>query len=237
MAYKSYESMTNLPRSGSRLPNVSCRLCGGQARFVFEKTLLGKHCVSFFVCADCGSMQTEEPYWLSEAYSDATLSIDPGAAQRVLDCVALTHSVMQLYSCRTSLDYGGGSGLLCRLLRDIGHDAYWYDGYTAPGYATGFESSPHKYHDIVTSFEVVEHFSSPKADWDSLFAARPKVLLIMTWLYEGQNADWWYIAPEEGQHIFFYSREAIELIGQRYGYVPLICSGFILFSRETPTTW
>jgi hypothetical protein len=182
-------------------------------------------------------MQTEEPYWLTEAYSDTTLSIDPGAAQRVLDCVALTHSVMKLFGCRTSLDYGGGSGLLCRLLRDIGHDAYWYDGYTAPGYATGFESSPQKYHDIVTSFEVVEHFSNPRTDWDALFAARPKVLLIMTWLYQGENADWWYIAPEEGQHIFFYSREAIALIGRRYGYVPLICNGFILFSRETPTSW
>ena len=204
---------------------------------MFSRIVIGKYHVGFFLCGNCGSLESEEPYWLDEAYSDTALAIDPGAGQRVLDCLPLSHFVMRLFGCRTSLDYGGGAGLLCRLLRDIGHDSYWYDGYAAPGYATGFAGTPGQPYDLVTSFEVVEHFANPKSDWDPLFAGAPKALLIMTSLYKGQDANWWYIAPEEGQHIFFYSRKAIEWIARRYNYHAVICTGFILFSRTKPTAW
>lgn len=223
--------------SGQFPAAITCRLCDGAADFAFHKTMIGKYQVSFFLCRACGSLQSEEPYWLAEAYSDAVLAIDPGAAQRVLDCLGLTDAVMRLFDCRTSLDYGGGAGLLCRLLRDIGRDAYLYDRYAPASYATGFNGSLNTHYDLVTAFEVVEHFPAPKSDLDALFGANPKIVLIMTYLYQGENADWWYIAPEEGQHIFFYSPAAIALIGRRYGYHPLICKGFIVFSRTVPTAW
>jgi hypothetical protein len=214
-----------------------CRLCGGLTAYAFQRTIIGKYPVSFFLCRDCESLQSEKPYWLAEAYSDTVLAIDPGAAQRVLDCLGLTHVVMRLFGCKTALDYGGGAGLLCRLQRDIGHDAYWYDGYAKPAYAAGFTGSPEKHYDLVTAFEVVEHFPEPRTDWDALFCAEPSVVLIKTYLYQGQGPDWWYIAPEEGQHIFFYSPKALELIARRYGYHVLICSGFVLFSRAKPGKW
>src|SRR6185437_5471048 len=140
------------------LPEIACRLCGGACRYAFSKTVIGKYRVAFYLCGSCGSMQSEKPYWLDEAYSDPSLMIDPGAAQRVLDCLALADAVMRLFGCRTALDYGGGAGLLCRLLRDSGRDAYWYDGYTPPSYANGFAGSPDSHYDLVTAFEVVEHF-------------------------------------------------------------------------------
>jgi len=230
-------SEPSLAKSSTAVGTIPCRLCGGAANFAFDRVIIGKYRADFFLCGNCGSLQSEEPYWLDEAYSDTVLAIDPGAGQRVLDCLALSHFVMRLFGCRTSLDYGGGAGLLCRLLRDIGHNSYWYDGYAAPGYATGFSGTPGQHYDLVTSFEVVEHFPNPKSDWDPLFAGDPKALLIMTSLYEGQDANWWYIAPEEGQHIFFYSRKAIEWIARRYNYHALICTGFILFSRAKPATW
>jgi hypothetical protein len=207
--------------------HIECRLCGGAASFVFTQMVVGKYQVSFFACQHCESLQSENPYWLAEAYSDKVLPIDPG----------LTHAIMYLFRCRTTLDYGGGAGLLTRLLRDIGRDAYWYDGYTPPSYATGFGGSPQSYHDLVTAFEVVEHFPNPNSDLNALFGAQPSAVLIMTYLYRGQDKDWWYIAPEEGQHIFFYSPKAIAIIAARFDYRPLICNGFILFSRAAPTFW
>jgi len=214
---------------------LPCRLCGGETVFAFRKLLLGRHSVSFLHCAQCGSLQSEEPHWLAEAYSADTDALDTGAAQRVLHCVALTHCVMRLLGCRTALDFGGGSGLLCRLLRDAGHDAYWYDQYSPPGYATGFVGSPRENYDLITSFEVVEHFPNPSRDFGALFAGRPKAVLLMTELYSGQGEDWPYLAPEEGQHIFFYSREAFALIARTCGYHLLLCRGFILLLREPPT--
>jgi hypothetical protein len=225
-----------LNRSGiSQTSDARCRLCEGQTAPVFQKLLLGKFTVSFLRCAQCGSLQSEEPYWLAEAYSPSVDAIDTGAAQRVLYSVALTHCVMRLLGYRTALDFGGGSGLLCRLLRDAGHDAYWYDQYSASGYATGFAGAPGDTYDLVTSFEVIEHFPNPRDDLALLFSGKPKALLLMTELYTGQNEDWSYLAPEEGQHIFFYSPEALHRVGARFGYHLLICRGFVLFLSGKPT--
>ena len=217
------------------LRDAPCRLCGGPSRFVFRKVLLGKHEVSFNRCMACHSLQSESPYWLGEAYSPAVDAIDTGAAQRVLYCFALTHIVMRVLNCRTALDFGGGAGLLSRLLRDAGYDAWWYDQYTSPGYATGFVGDPAKAYDLVTSFEVIEHFASPATDIQTLFAGDPRVVLLMTEIYRGQGEDWSYIAPEEGQHIFFYSPEGLRWIGERQGYFLLLCHGFILFLRQKPS--
>jgi hypothetical protein len=214
-----------------------CRLCGGKTALAFHKVLLGKHRAGFYHCAQCESLQSEQPYWLAEAYSPAVDAIDTGAAQRVLYSVALTHSVMRMLGCRTALDFGGGSGLLCRLLRDAGHDAYWYDQYSSPGYATGFTGSPRNTYDLVTSFEVIEHFPNPRGDLEELFSGKPGAVLLMTEIYTGQGEDWTYLAPEEGQHIFFYSPRALAMIGTRLGYHLLICRGFILFLRAAPTSY
>jgi hypothetical protein len=212
-----------------------CRLCGGDTVFAFRKLLIGKHSVSFFRCGTCSSLQSEAPYWLDEAYGTDVDALDTGAAQRVLHCVALTHCVLRLLGYRTTLDFGGGSGLLCRLLRDAGHDAYWYDQYSRPGYATGFVGSPTGSYDLITSFEVVEHFPNPSRDFEALFSGKPKALLLITELYSGQGEDWPYLAPEEGQHIFFYSPDGLETIARRFGYHLLPCRGFILFLRGKPT--
>src|SRR5690349_19486614 len=99
---------------GMQSAPISCRLCGGTAVLAFRKTMLGKYDVGFFRCGNCESLQSEKPYWLDEAYSPAVDAIDTGAAQRVLHCFALAHIVIRMLHCRTALDFGGGSGLLCR---------------------------------------------------------------------------------------------------------------------------
>ncbi len=212
--------------------DTACRLCGGNTGFAYRTVVLGKHEVAYHRCQQCGSLQTQQPYWLDEAYSSATSSIDPGAARRVLDSYVLVHLIARLFGCRKLLDFGGNTGFLCRLLRDHGYDAYCFDRYITPSYAAHFVGSPQQQHDLVTAFEVIEHFAFPHRDLEQLFAPRPRVVLATTELFTGQSADWWYLAPREGQHVFFYSPAAVRLIAARYGYSVSIGAGFILFSRE-----
>jgi hypothetical protein len=212
--------------------SIRCRLCGAKADAVFKRRVIDRYDVSYFRCVACESLQTEQPYWLNEAYSDSVTPIDPGAAQRVLECFILTRAVAHLFQCRRLLDYGGGAGLLCRLLRDVGWDAYSFDRYASAGYAAGFTASPAEQFDLVTAFEVVEHFPEPATDLEEVFGRRSKVVLISTYLYAGEGCEWWYLCPEEGQHVFIYSKKAIDLIAARFGYHAWICNGFIIFVQE-----
>jgi hypothetical protein len=209
--------------------SIPCRLCAGNAELTFTQRVIDRYDVGYFVCNECESLQTERPFWLGEAYSEAVTPIDPGAAQRVLDNFVIVRMVAYLFACRRILDFGGGAGLLCRLLRDAGWDAYSFDRYCAPGYAAGFTAAPSEHFDLVTAFEVIEHFPDPAMDLIEIFSGAPNVVLISLELYSGQEDDWWYLCPQEGQHVFMYSRKAIELVAHRFGYRAEICRGFVVF--------
>lgn len=217
--------MTNAP------DDTACRLCHGPVVFAYKTLVLNKHNVSYYCCQRCGSLQTEWPYWLSEAYENPTRSIDPGSARRVLDSYVLVDVVARIFGCHKLLDFGGNTGFLCRLLRDRGFDAYSFDRYIAPIYVPHFVGSPSDPHDLVSAFEVMEHFACPSGDLDQIFSARPRVVLASTALFSGQSSEWWYLAPHEGQHVFFYSEDAARFIADRYGYSLLIGPGFLLFNR------
>jgi hypothetical protein len=215
--------------------DTACRLCHGRTAFAYKTTVLARYDVSYYRCGQCGSLQTERPYWLSESYAQATSSLDPGSARRVLDGYVLIDTLARLFRCHKLLDFGGNTGLLCRLLRDRGFDAYSFDRYVTPTYAPHFVGSPSERYDLVSAFEVIEHFPCPAQDLEQIFAARPKVVVATTELFFGQTADWWYLAPLEGQHIFFYSEQAVRFIAAQYGYELLIAAGFLLFSRDPIT--
>lgn len=226
------------PQAGEAFPaeqaadNERCRLCDADVVPVFRRRVIDRYDVTYFGCTGCGSLQTERPYWLAEAYSDAVTQIDPGAAQRVLNNFVLTRLVAGLLKARRMLDYGGGAGLLCRLLRDVGWDAYSFDRYVRGGYAAGFLAQPSEQFDLVTAYEVLEHLAEPARDIAEIFSGRPRAVLATTYLYSGQGEDWWYLCPEEGQHVFMYSAQAVELIAKRFGYHAVFCNGFFLVVRE-----
>lgn len=213
---------------------LTCRLCGGAASLEYDGLLLDRYRVGYYRCRQCGSLQTEQPHWLNEAYAGSECSIDPGSARRVLDSYVLVHLVARLFGCRSLLDFGGNTGLLCRLLRDQGHQAYTYDRYVSPNYAPQFVGDPTRRHDLVSAFEVIEHFADPAQELAALFGAGPRLILVTTELYCRQGADWWYLASREGQHVFFYSAAAMQLVAARYGYRLLHGRGFLLFCQSPP---
>ena len=221
--------------------DTACRLCGNPTNLAFELQVLLKHDVSYWRCRSCGSLQTEKPYWLDEAYAsrkedsagsnDNLNSLDVGAAQRNLFNMAATLGVAQAMALRTAVDVGGGDGLLCRLLRDYGLDAYVSDRYAQASYALGFDHAPFDRPDLITAFEVWEHFANPQADIAGMFAGDPKAVFVTTQVYAGEGDDWWYLIPETGHHVFFYSEKAFALIAERYRYRLLRSGGYTLFYK------
>ena len=208
-----------------------CRLCGGELAHRFDLKVLEKYQVGYFRCRGCDSLQTEDPYWLSEAYSHNLSNLDTGAGQRNLQNLGVCYAISKIYKARSAIDIGGGSGLLCRFLRDYAINCFVSDKYAAPTYAQGFTEPDFDKPDMVMAFEVLEHFANPRVDLDPLFALDPKVLLISTGFYDDQKQDWWYLSAESGQHLFFYSKKALQFIAARYGYEMVRGGEYTLFVK------
>jgi hypothetical protein len=164
----------------SKASTMDCRLCGGLATNVFNQTILRKYEVGYYRCATCSSLQTEDAYWLDEAYRNSLSCLDTGRAQRNLNDLAACFFVSKLYKLKNIIDFGGGDGLLCRFLRDYGLNCFVKDKYAAPTYAQGFTEPNFQKPDLVIAFEVLEHFSNPEKDLDDLFSSNPQVLFAST---------------------------------------------------------
>jgi hypothetical protein len=213
--------------------NEQCRLCNGMLSKLYTLKVLSKYNVDYYKCGDCQSLQTETPYWLNEAYGNKNLSnLDTGAVQRNLHNLAACFAISKLLNLRNVIDFGGGDGLFCRMLRDYNINCYVKDKYATPTYAQGFTEQNFNVPDLVLGFEVLEHFPNPSTDLNGLFSYTPKALLLSTAIYTNEKNDWWYLAPESGQHIFFYSKQALEEIASKYNYNLVISGGFILFIKN-----
>jgi hypothetical protein len=201
--------------------NSRCRLCAGETEEVFRKRVLKKYEVAYYRCQACGSIQTERPYWLDDAYAASNLAAaDTGAVARNLSCQAVMFVITRLLRIPESariLDFGGGNGLLCRLLRDCGFDAHVSDASASNDFAQGFEDDRSNY-DTICAFEVAEHFVEPRKDMANILGRSAFLCVIGTETYRGQDPDWWYFIPASGQHIFFYSPRGLGELGAAFGY-------------------
>jgi Methyltransferase domain len=221
-----------LPDGSTVTKDGACRLCEGLLVAKFSLVVLRKYLVRYFECDLCRSLQTDSPYWLDEAYSSNLSNLDTGVVQRNLQNLAAAYLMSKVFGVSDALDFGGGDGLLCRLLRDYNVNCYVKDKYAIPTYSQGFLEPDFAAPNLILAFEVFEHFATPARELEDLFQFRPRVLLASTEIYDHQDADWWYLALESGQHLFFYSEKAVQMIAERFGYSYILSGGFVLFIRN-----
>lgn len=200
-----------------------CRLCSGPTASRFTELVLGKYPVRYGLCTQCGSMQTDKPFWLDEAYSVVHSATDTGMVARTLHMTQVTSLLLRLAGVTQDtpcLDWGGGNGLFCRMMRDQGYDFLNYDKYADPFYCTGFtaDRSSSANRDVITAFEVFEHLAEPKTDLAAIVKFQPKIWIFSTQLYEGQARTWSYFGPALGRHVFFYSERALHEFAVSHGY-------------------
>jgi hypothetical protein len=165
-----------------------------------------------------------DPHWLSEAYTSAIASSDTGLVKRNISISAKLACI--LYFCLRErgdgryVDIAGGYGMLTRLMRDYGFDFFWQDKYCDNLLAEGFEyTKDNGQAKAVTAFEVLEHIERPvEFIKKAMTEFDVDALIFSTVLYQGSPpnpSDWWYYGFASGQHIGFFQRKTLQVMGQR----------------------
>lgn len=198
----------------------TCKICGGNTRLLFTQKVLQKYDVAYMQCEQCQFIQTEKPYWLEEAYTNAINNNDTGIIvrnERFRSIVTVLISFLMNKEGRF-LDYAGGYGIFTRMMRDVGFDYYWVDEYAKNLTSIGFEHKQGTRYDAITAFEVFEHLEDPHTKLKDMLTYTDTIIF-STELLPNQTPDksWWYYAFSHGQHIAFYHKNSLAHLAQTYG--------------------
>jgi hypothetical protein len=202
---------------------MPCKVCEKTALAFGNGKVLGRHLVQYFRCDHCGFIQTEQPYWLEEAYCEAITKTDIGLVGRNVSLAGLVKLIIagMFDSQAKFLDYGGGYGMFARLMRDAGLDFYLYDQYCQNLFAKGFalEGPENESFELVTAFEVFEHLVDPMRDIERMRQFSPSILFTTTLVPTPAPlpGEWWYYGLEHGQHVALYSYETLSFIAEHFG--------------------
>lgn len=198
---------------------VKCKICAHDSAPVFQGRIFDRM-VQFYECHHCDFIQSETPDWLDKAYANVINDVDTGLVARCLGNVRLVASTLLFIGKPRgrTIDYAGGYGLLTRLLRDLGVNAWWTDPYCENILAKGFEDREGSA-DLVTAFEAFEHFVDPMTELKHMLTIAP-VVLFSTSLCPKPHPPldkWDYYGFDHGQHISFYRVKTLKVMAEILG--------------------
>ena len=202
---------------------MNCIICQYPSTAYYSAKVLGKYNVQYFRCNHCKLIFTEKPYWLEEAYSSAITRLDIGLVQRNEFVTPVVQAVINKWFNPNGrfIDYGGGYGMLVRMMRDRGLAFYRQDIYCDNLYANSFDiiDVPPFKAELLTAFEVFEHLPDPIAEMEKMLTLSDNILFSTTVQPAAEiNPElWWYVAPETGQHVSLYSRASLYELAKRFG--------------------
>lgn len=184
--------------------------------------------VDYSLCPNCGfCFAPDLCAWPLEdfsekIYNDQYVLVDPDyvEARPRINAANMVAMLGDKASGLKHLDYGGGGGLLSKLLGEAGWRSSSYDPFVDRD--TAVESLGQ--FDLITSFEVFEHVPDPHQLMKSLrtLVAPHGVVMFSTLLSDGniklgQKLTWWYASPRNG-HISLFSRGSLSLLAHEHGF-------------------
>jgi len=201
---------------------MDCKICLSTVTYFATARVLNKYDVQYFKCPHCGFVQTQEPFWLNEAYSEAIAGSDLGLIRRNIAFSRIAQALITVVfdSNAKFIDYGGGYGLFVRLMRDAGFDYYRLDELCPNLFARGFDAdgAGRDQYELLSAFEVFEHLMEPMREIERMLTFSRNILLSTELLPPTQPkpGEWWYYSLEHGQHVSIYSRPSLEVVAEKF---------------------
>ena len=217
--------LPNLESSQSK-STERCRCCLGETSYFSSAGVLD-FIATYSICSKCSSVQAGNPVWIERAHSKAISNLDTGLVSRCLSASRLTATLLFLEGRKAAkgIDWGGGTGLLTRFLRDQGFQVRSYDKYAKAEHAEGFEATLEEAEEaatFITSVECFEHLVNP-IDAYKKVTSKKEYFIFTTEIIDTPPPDpaekmWWYFVPESGQHITFASKQGLDEFRKIVGF-------------------
>lgn len=213
---------------------AACRVCNGAAALMGSVDF-ARNCpdalheapftesgnlIEYWRCAECGFISAPEmAAWSIETmkervYNDGYAAFDPDYVNARPRSNAA--QMAKAIGPRRHLDYGGGNGLMAKLLRESGFDSTSFD----PMDEDGNEADLGTF-DVITAFEVFEHTPDPRSLMKYIGTLlRPGGVVYFSTLLSDvvkEPLKWWYLAPRNG-HISLFTRRSLQILAARNGY-------------------
>ncbi len=215
---------------------MNCAVCNSKLNKAFKGQILHKYDIDYYFCPICEHLQTEQPFWIEEAYGESITKEDVGILKRNMDIAISLSVIIGSYFDKGAkfLDWAGGYGILCRLMRDIGFDFVWDDKYTKNLFARGFEYKKEDKIELVSAIEVMEHLEFPMDTLSSIFKISDNLFFTQSILpIPLRTTDkWWYYAPGHGQHISFYTKKTLQYMAKSFNKNYVSYKDFHLFCNK-----
>ncbi|MES2207332.1 MAG: class I SAM-dependent methyltransferase [Pseudomonadota bacterium] len=201
--------------------------------------------ISYFLCNQCGFCYAPEFFeWSLEdfekkIYNEHYIEIDPEylEARPRRNFLLLEELFGEEKNKIRHLDYGGGNGLLSKLLCEAGWNSTTYDPFVNRDINI---DSLGKF-DLISAIEVVEHVPNVEELISNLstLLVEDGIILISTVVSDGsieagKRLSWWYAAPRNG-HISLFTYESLKVLGKTKGFLFSSAGGSLhIFYRKIP---
>jgi len=188
--------------------------------------------VVFWKCQSCGFIFKSPEHHLTKEAESSRYQLhqndvlDPEYQKflkPVVDIILSQHNPDE-----KGLDFGSGrASVIAHLLRQKNFDVMEYDPLFFPDAQLLYSR-----YDFITCTEVVEHFSNPRNDFDTLFSLlKPGgKIYLKTSLTDGivDFSKWYY--HRDPTHVGFYNQKSLEFIREHWGLKSMqICKDYITF--------
>ena len=229
------------------MKDLYCTICGGKFRDVLKFKLSIGEVAQLTQCQSCNFLTVKDPAWIDGSFGPELNKFDLGAIDRsliVADFVeVLSHLVTGMRT--SSLDWGGGYGLLTRMCRDRGSNMTNYEPFVRPLFSGPAQVYELHYCDLILASEVFLHLTEPLTHLTRLLTYADSVLVTAVVPPHRISTNWWYLMPQTGQHVSFFPIKSLEELASKTNTFLYTDKRFFhLFSRRrlsifqrTAITW
>lgn len=198
------------------MDKVKCVICEGTTEIKLHVDIHDWQKQPLFQCRACSFYFFHQPDWLPQSFSAELNELDLGSVAR---CSFVADFMAAIFSSDREntrvLDWGGGDGLLTRLLRERGFDCVWYDPFVQPRFVGDAIYEGDSPVGVTVASEVFLHLTDPLRALRSLLAISDIVVVTAVVPPKQVNPNWWYLMPETGQHVSFFPITALKELANR----------------------